>query len=425
MSKLAINGGKKIREKAFPSWPIFGDVERENLLKVFESGKWWYGEKVKEFEEKFAAFQDAKFGITCTNGTAALEASLISCGIGAGDEVIIPPYTFIATASAVLKVNAIPIFADIEMETANIDPEDVKRKITPQTKAIIPVHFAGLPCNMDKLREIAKKYNLKIIEDACHSWGSKWKGKGTGALGDCGSFSFQMSKNITSGEGGIILTDNKELAEILRSYINCGRGKNKPWYEHYILGTNLRMTELQAAILLGQFTRLEAQTLKREENASYLDEKLKNIPGIRIMKKDSRVTRRAYHLYIFRYIKEEWEGISREKFIEALNKEGIPASRGYPHPLYKNPLFLRKGEGPRYCPLSCPYYGKEIDYAKVFCPNTERICKEAVWIMHPALLGEKKDMEDVVRAITKIKENLKELHREVHNYESHLSKNQD
>lgn len=409
MPKLAINGGKPVRKKDFPSWPILAEEERKNLSEVFERGKWWYGEKVKEFEEKFATFQDAKYGIACTNGTAALEASLIAGGIGAGDEVIVPPYTFVATATAVLKVNAIPIFADINIETANIDPEDVKKKITPKTKAIVPVHFAGLPCDMDLLGDMARRYNLRIIEDACHSWGSKWKGKGTGALGDCGAFSFQMSKNITSGEGGIVLTDNEDLADTIRSYTNVGRGKDKPWYEHYILGTNLRMTELQAAILLGQLTRLEAQTLKREENASYLDEKLKDIPGIRVMKKDSRVTRRSYHLYIFRYIKEGWEGIERDKFIEALNKEGIPCNKGYPHPLYKNRLFSRKGKGPRYCPISCPYYGKEVDYSRVSCPNVERICKEAIWIEHPVLLAEKEDMEDIVRAIIKIRENLKEI----------------
>jgi len=409
VAKLAINGGKPVRKKDFPSWPIFAEEERKNLLGVFESVKWWYGEKVKQFEEKFAAFQDAKYGIACTNGTAALESSLIACGVGAGDEVIVPPYTFVATATAVLKVNAIPVFTDIDIETANIDPEDVKKKITPKSKAIIPVHFAGLPCDMDLLGDIARRHNLRIIEDACHSWGSKWKGKGTGALGDCGAFSFQMSKNITSGEGGIVLTDNEELAETIRSYTNVGRGKDKPWYEHYILGTNLRMTELQAAILLGQLTRLEAQTLKREENASYLTEKLKDIPGIRVMKKDPRITRRSYHLYIFRYIKEEWEGIERDKFIEALNKEGIPCNKGYPYPLYKNPLFLRKGEGPRYCPISCPYYGKEMDYTKISCPNTERICKEAIWVGHPVLLAEKEDMEDIVRAIRKIRENLEEI----------------
>jgi len=217
MARLAINGGKPVTKKDFPFWPIFGEEERKILLGVFESGKWWYGEKVKEFEEKFATFQDAKYGVTCTNGTVALEASLIACGVGAGDEVIVPPYTFVATATAVLKVNAIPVFADIDIETANIDLRDVKRKITPKTKAIIPVHFAGLPCDMDLLGDIAGRHNLRIIEDACHSWGSKWKEKGTGALGDCGAFSFQMSKNITSGEGGIVLTDNEELADAIRS----------------------------------------------------------------------------------------------------------------------------------------------------------------------------------------------------------------
>jgi len=409
VAKLAINGGKKIREKGFPDWPIIGKEERENLLGVFESGKWWYGEKVKEFEEKFAKFQDAKFGITCTNGTAALEISLVSCGIGAGDEVIVPPYTFIATASSVLKVNAIPVFADIDLDTSNIDPVDVERKITKRTKAIIPVHFGGLPCDMDTLNSIAKKYNLRIIEDACHSWGSKWKNKGTGALGDCGAFSLQMSKNITSGEGGIILTDNEELAEDARSYSNCGRGKGKNFYEHFLLGSNYRMTELQAAILLGQLTRLEKQTIKREANAKYLDENLKDIPGISLIKRDKRVTRRSYHMYIFRFLKEKWNGVTREKFLKALNAEGIPAWAGYPIPLYKNPLFLRKGKGPQFCPVSCPYYGKEIDYTQVFCPNTEKMCEEAVWIPHPVLLAEKEDMRDIINAIEKIYKNKEEL----------------
>lgn len=409
MAKLAINGGKKVRNKKFPCWPIFGKEERENLLKVFESGNWWYGEKVKEFEKKYAKFQGAKFGITCTNGTAALEISLVACGIGAGDEVIVPPYTFIATASAVLKVNAIPVFADIDLETCNISVEDVKRKITRNTKAIIPVHFAGLPCDMDALLEIASKYNLKIIEDACHAWGSKWKNKGVGAIGNCGAFSFQVSKNIASGEGGIILTDDEELAETARSYSNCGRGKGKGFYEHYLLGGNYRMTEFQAAILLGQLTRLKHQILKREKNARYLDRNLKDIPGISLIKRDERVTRRSYHMYIFRFLEERWDGITREKFLEALNAEGIPATAGYPIPIYKNPLFQKKGKGKEFCPISCPYYGKEIDYSQVFCPNAERICKEAVWIMHPVLLAEKEDMNDIVSAITKIWENREEL----------------
>lgn len=394
--KLAIKDGNPVREKTWQSWPIHDEKERRNLLEVLESGKWWYGECVKKFEEKFAAFQDANFGVTCTNGTAALETSLVALGIGDGDEVIVPPYTFVATASTVLKVNAVPVFADIELDTANIAPKDIKKKITSKTKAIIPVHFGGLPCDMDLLNEISVKYDLHILEDACHSWGSKWKGKGTGALGDCGAFSFQMSKNITSGEGGIILTDDEDLADIARSYTNCGRGKDKPWYEHYRLGDNLRMTEFQAAILLAQLTRLEEQTVKREENASYLNEKLKDFPGIKLMREDERVTQRSYHLYMFRFMKDEW-GISRGKFLEALNAEGITASGGYSHPIYTNPFFQSEE------------IKEWADYTDVHCPNTEQFCSEAVWMSHPMLLSEREDMNDIVKAIRKIWKNRKEL----------------
>lgn len=408
MAQLAINGGKPVRDRKWPQWPVFDDEERRQLMGVLESGKWWYGEKVREFEEKFAAFQDARFGITCVNGTAALQAALIGMGVGAGDEVIVPPYTFVATASAVLCVNAIPVFADVDLNTVNLDPADVERKITDKTKAIVPVHFGGVPCDMDVLGAMAEKHNLLILEDACHSWGTKWKGKGTGAIGDAGAFSFQVSKNITSGEGGIVLTDREELEDLIRGFTNIGRIKTGGWYEHYLLGTNLRMTEFQAAVLLAQLTRLEAQTLRREENGNYLDEKLPQFPGICPQQGDARITRRAYHLYIFRFVEEE-TGIPRDKFLAALKAEGVPASPGYPHPLYKNPLFLKKGDGPRYCPVSCPYYGREMDYSQVSCPNSERICREAVWFVQQMLLGPREDMDDIVRAIEKILEHKDEL----------------
>jgi dTDP-4-amino-4,6-dideoxygalactose transaminase len=409
MAKLALNSGEAVRTTPFPSWPVFGQQEREALLQVFESGDWWFGHKVQEFEGRFASFQDALFGISCSNGTAGLRAALTALGIGAGDEVIVPPYTFIATASAVLEANAIPVFADIDLQTGNIDPVDVARKITPQTKAIIPVHFAGLPCDMDVLLEVAHAHGLSVLEDACHSWGSKWNGRGTGSIGDCGVFSFQMSKNITSGEGGIVLTNEQGLAERVRSFTDCGRRTGKPWYEHYTLGTNLRLTEFQAALLLCQLARLEEQTLLRQENARFLEEHLQPIPGLRILKGDARVTRRSYHLFAFRYIAEEWNGIEKARFAEALNKEGIPSSVGYPYPLYRNPLFLHRGQGPRGCPFSCPYHGQDIHYEKVSCPATERLCREAVWIPHPVLLGSTQDMLDVVRAIEKLRDNLEEM----------------
>ena len=408
MAKLAINGGKKSCNCEWPKWPIWGDEERKALLGVLESGEWWYGKKVREFEEKFAEFQNAKYGVSCSSGTTGLEAALLALGVGAGDEVIVPPYTFMATASAVLRVNAVPVFADIQAHTLCIDPDDVERKITDKTKAVIPVHLAGYIADMDRLNEIAKKHGLAVLEDACHSWGGMWKGKGTGALGKCGAFSFQASKNLNSAEGGIILTDDEGLAEQCRSYTNCGRGKDRPWYEHYLLGSNLRLTEFQGALLLAQLSRLEEQTRTREANAGILNEGLKDIPGIITIENDPRITRRAYHFYPFR-IEMDSLGITRERFIEALNAEGVPASEGYDRPLYRNPLFERTGEGPEHCPISCPYYGKKVDYTKVSCPVCEEILTDTVWIFHNVLLADRDSIRSIVAAISKVCENAGEL----------------
>jgi len=388
---------------------MYDECEERALLDVLRSRKWWYGERVKEFEGKFASYQDARFGITTTSGTTALQIALIAAGVGAGDEVIVPPYTFVATATAVLAVNAIPVFADIDRDTLNLDPEAVREAITEKTKAIIPVHFAGYPADMDELKGIAQEHGLVIIEDACHAWGTDYKGRKVGAIGSMGAFSFQASKNITSSEGGIILTDDEELADLCRSYSNCGRGKDRPWYEHYILGGNYRMTEFQAAILLCQLSRLDDQVTRRMESAKVLDEGLREVEGIELLQQEPKGKRRSYHLYCFRYVQEDFGGVPREKFIEALVAEGIPASPGYPFPLYRNPLFERRGEGPRYCPLSCPYYGKEMDYTKVHCPNTEQVCREVVWLPQTVLLGSKEDMEDIIRAVRKLREHVGEL----------------
>ncbi|MDP6438927.1 MAG: DegT/DnrJ/EryC1/StrS family aminotransferase [Candidatus Brocadiia bacterium] len=410
MAKLALAGGEPVRTAPFPQWPVIGPEEREGLLSVFDSGKWWFGEKVHEFEQAFAQFQDARFGAACATGSASLEMGLFACGIGPGDEVIVPAYTFVATPNSVLQVNAIPVFADVEVDTANLDLADVARKITPRTKAIMPVHFAGLPVDMDALAVLAVEHGLKIVEDACHSWGSKWKGKGTGALGHCGGFSFQISKNITSGEGGILLSDDEDIATAAANYANYGRESGKGFYDHFTPGTNYRMTELQAAILLGQLTRLEQQTLKRQDNAALLDEALRDVPGLAPMRSDSRVTRRSYHMYNFLFAPDAWDGVTRDRFIETLVAEGIPAGHEYPHPLYRNPLFQRaKEQGPGFCPWSCPFYGEAVDYTQVNCPGAERLCREAVWIGHPVLLGDEGDMQDIIAAIRKVRDHRKEL----------------
>ena len=426
MSRLAIFGGTPERSKPFPSWPAFDHNEEEALLEVLRSGNWWrysFGEavespvgarhgvpvqprsKVAEFQEAFARFQGAKYGIACASGSAALEVALKALGAGPGDEVIVPPYTFIATATAALAVNAVPIFADIDYETFNIAPQRVEEAITPRTKAIIPVHFAGQAADMDSLLSIAQRHNLVVVEDAAHGHGGTWKGKGLGSIGHAGTFSFQASKNMTAGEGGLITTNDRDLAELCESYIWGGRKIGRPWYEHSRLGWNYRMTEFQGAILLQQLKRLEAQSAKRTENARYLDARLSKLPGIHPLRVPKYVTGHSHHLYIFRFDETEF-GVSRADFLAALLAEGISCLAGYAHPLYKNPMFLQQDFYPRGCPLTCSHYDQTIAYAsfEALCPNAERACREAVWLEHRQLLAEREDMDDIVHAIEKIHE---------------------
>jgi len=422
MCQLAIFGGKPVRQRAFPSWPVFGEGEERALLQVLRSGKWWrysYGEgielrepeagqprsRVAEFQEAFASLQGAKYGVACANGTAAIEVALKAMGIGPGDEVIVPAYTFIATASAVLMNNAVPIFADIDPNTFNLSPDGVEQAITPRTKAMIVVHFAGHAADMDAFLRIAERHHLILIEDAAHAHGATWQDRGLGSIGQAGTFSFQASKNMTAGEGGLITVNDKELAIRCESYIWAGREFDRPWYEHHRLGWNYRMTEFQGAILLEQLNRVETQNAKRHQNALYLNRRLAEIPGVRPLAQRDYATKHSHHIYIFRYDESSF-GISRDDFLAALEKEGIPCSGGYAHPLYKNPMFLNQEFYPRGCPLDCGHYNRKIDYASFagVCPDTERACREAVWLEHRLLLGDKEDMEDIVSAISKIYE---------------------
>lgn len=388
-------------------WPIFGEEEEKLLLEVFRSGQWWYGDKVQEFEKKFAELHGAKHGITCSNGTIALDVALRSVGVGPGDEVIVPDYTFIATAGAVVGIGAIPRFADVEMLTANIDFESAEALVNEHTRAIIVVHFGGLPVDMDKAREFAARHNLALIEDAAHSWGSQWKGKGTGAIGDLGTFSFQYTKNITSGEGGIVLTDDDELAATVRSYTNCGRMVGHEWYEHFLVGGNHRITEFQAALLLGQLTRVMDHLEKREANAVFLDAELAQIDGISLNMRDERVTRRAHHIYMFNYDKDRFGGLTKPEFIEKLNQKDIPASPGYLWPVHKNRCFRTMNENPRpenaWMAKLCNERG--INFNEINNPNAETIARETmIWLPHTLLLGSQAEMQYVVKSIKEIQQ---------------------
>jgi dTDP-4-amino-4,6-dideoxygalactose transaminase len=421
MKQLAILGGVPVRIAPFPSWPVFDQREEQALLDVLRSGNWWrycFGEavgdedgtaqtegrsKVAEFQQAFARRQGAQFGVACANGTAALEVSLKALGIGPGDEVIVPPYTFIATGTAPLAVNAVPVFCDIDYSTFNLDPRRLEQAITPRTRAIIPVHFAGLAADMDSLRSIAAKHSLFILEDAAHGHGAAWKGKGLGSIGDLGTFSFQASKNMTAGEGGLIITSNRALAALCESYVWGGRQVGSAWYEHYRLGWNYRLTEFQGAILLEQLKRLADQTTRRMANGLYLNRQLSRLPGIRPLCIPDYATKHSFHLYVF-LLDEHVFGVTKENFVAALAAEGVPCLGGYSRPLYRNPMFLNQEFYPRGCPVSCGHYGGKVDYASFeqLCPAAERACREAVWLEQRTLLAEPSDMDDIVRAIEKV-----------------------
>lgn len=396
----ALLGGSRACEFDWPAWPVHGPEERRQLLAVLESGRWWYGEQVRAFEEAFAAFQGAAYAVSCTNGTTALEMALRAVGVLEGDEVIVPPYTFIATASAVITVGAVPVFADIDPDTFCLDPAAVQSRITPRTRAVVPVHVGGRMAAMPAFNALARRHGLAVVEDAAHAWGSQWEGRGAGTLGDCGTFSFQVSKNITAGEGGILVTQDHELAELARSFSHCGRREGGAWYDHDWLGSNLRMTKFQAAVLLAQLDRLPEQIRRRKANAGLLEEGLRNLPGIRLPAAAPEMARRSYHMFVFR-VDEAELGVSRARFLQALQAEGVPATEGWYRPLYRNRLFAEAHLGPPHG-IRAPLAGKGVDYRAVECPVCERICREAVWIPHRVLLAPSWQIERLVGAVRKV-----------------------
>ena len=378
------------------------------MLDVIRSGKWGRmdGTRVETFEQEFARYHEARHAIAVVNGTVSLRIALLGAGLEAGDEVIVPPYTFLATATAVVEANGTPIFVDIEPDTCNIDASKIEAAITPRTRAIIPVHCGGQPADLDAILAIAKRHNLVVIEDAAHAHGAMYKGRKVGALGDCGSFSFQSSKNLTAGEGGIIVSNDAKLAERCRSFHNCGRLPEGPWYEHHLIGGNYRLSELQGALLLAQLTRLEQQTVRRDENGSYLSVQLAEIPGIRPQRRGPDVTRHAQHLYAFRYDAVAWDDVPRERFMEALNAEGIHVMAGYPMGLYAQPLFAKQAFG--------PYHGwrnarSELPYDPASFPVCEQVCRQACWLPQQLLLGDDADMRDIVNGVQKVYEHRAEL----------------
>lgn len=395
MIENMINKGKKVKTKPFPSWPKYNQKELELVDEVLKSDEWCRlsGKKVKEFGGKYAAYNNVKYGIGVTNGTHALELALSTIGIQPGDEVIVPAMTFIATATAVIQNNAVPVLVDIDPETYCISPKAIEAAITEKTKAIIPVHIAGNACDMDRICEIGKKHNLKIIEDAAHAQGGMYKNKRLGSFGDIAACSFQSKKTISCGEGGAIITDNKEYYEEALLTQCVGRPEGDRVYEHTVLGSNFRMNEFQAALLLGQLDNLDNMNQKREENAAILDELLKGVEGITSQKRSKDCTINTHYMYMFTYDPQYFNGLSRKDFVDRLIEEGVPAYICYP--VISNTTFFKKYSFRGKISENQLRLGDSLI-------NAEYVAANVVWLPHNLLLGDEQDLLEIKEAILKI-----------------------
>ncbi len=406
----ALEGGPQLRSKPFPRWPMSDDNELRLITDVVRSCNWWRatGNKVTTFETLFADYHDAHHALGVTNGTHAIELALSGLDIAPGSEVIVPAFTFVSTATAVLCSNLVPVFADCDPNTFCIDPSSIRRLINRKTRAIIPVHIGGHVCDMDEISVIAKRFNLRIIEDAAHAHGAEWKGQKVGTFGDIGVFSFQNRKIMTCGEGGALVTNDTKLFDKLYLLHSVGRPRNDVDYQHLALGSNYRMNEFQAAVLIAQLGRLEEANRRRQMNAKLLDSFLSSIEGIKIRKSDTRVTVNPNYMYMFYYNPESFGGLARQDFISALNAEGIPAHKAYP--LVYDTRFYREREFGMY-PLP------QIETPH--CPNATAVSGNVVWVPHNVLLGSEDDLRDIGLAISKI-QRYYALHRDLKKVENSL-----
>ncbi len=400
MNRLALLGGDPVRTAPFPAWPIYGPEEQEQLLDIVREASWGIGKrvgKIGRFEEEFAAYHGRQHAIACSNCTHALEVMLAVAGVRAGDEVIVPAYTFIATASAVTRVGAVPVFADIDPRTLTLDPASVESLIGPRTRAVVAVHFAGYFGHIERLRDLAGERRLLLIEDAAQAHGGRWNGAAAGTFGVAAAFSFQYSKNMTAGEGGIIVADDRTVSDACWEYIWHGRRRGGLWYEHFQATSNFRMTEWQAAVLLAQLGRLPEQAERRHRNGERLDQAIGAVDGFDPLAVDVRMRPHPRHLYIVRFSPSAFAGVPKQTIVEALKAEGIPVMPGYGFPLYRNPAFRDRAFGWAGCDVN-----KTIDYSQTYQPESERACEESLWLLHSVLLGSDADMDDVVRAFEKV-----------------------
>lgn len=416
--KLALFGGPKTRTKPFPKHPIIGEDEKKAVMEVLDSGNlstflaqpgdsFLGGKKIREFENNFANYVGTKYAIAFNSATSALHAAVVAAGVKPEEEVIVPPYTFTSTATSVLMHNAVPVFADVQHDIFCIDPLSIEKNISPLTRAIIPVHLFGHPAEMDAITTLAKKHNLRIIEDCAQSPGAKYKGKNVGTIGDCGVFSFQESKNIATGEGGMLVTNDDDIAQVTRMVRNHGEvileNQTQRTYKSEFLGWGYRMTELEAALGVEQLKKLDRFNQVRRNLADMVAKGINSIEGLRHIKKE--YVNHSYYIFGFTF-DETKIGISREQFVKALNAEGVPFGQGYVRPLYLNPIYHESK------PFPYKFYSGKAKYDYGICPVTERLHeKELVTnaIMRPP--ATEKDAEDILMGIQKVIENKHEFNK--------------
>jgi len=417
--KLAEEGGKPVRKDVLNFVPTAADLGKEEIdavMQVLSSGKLSQlaSEKVSEFEQAFAKYYGVDHAVAVSSGTTALHVALAAAGLGPSKSVVLPPYTFMATANAVLHQNCVPVFADVDPATYTLDPEDLEKTVTKKTGAVVPVHILGQPADMEAITEVAKRHKLVVVEDCAQANGAEYKGKKVGSFGDCGCFSFYLNKHMTTGgEGGMMITNDGKLAKKARSIANHGRVEVSPYPDvpahnvYTCIGYNYRMTALQAAMGLVQLRRLEKFIEKRRKNADYLTKRIKRIRGLRpaFVQKD---VKHVYWVY-GALVDDEQLGVTRDRFRKALLAEGVNSEGYCPIPVHLQMFFRKKqGYGDTKFPFESPWYKEQTVYKKGLCPKAEKLSSQDLLLPVYQTLTEK-DLKDVVTALEKVANNAEKL----------------
>jgi dTDP-4-amino-4,6-dideoxygalactose transaminase len=417
MSTLAIHGGTPVRTRPFPIWPSADGHERAWVEKVLCSSRWFAGARGDDaeslgtlFGRRFAELVGVRFGLPVANGSVSLEVALRALDIGPGDEVIVPAYTFVSTATSVLMVGAVPVFADIDPRSYCLDSRDCARRITPRTRAIIPVHLGGQMAGMTTIAKVAREHSLAIVEDSAQAIDARWEGRNAGAWGDFGSFSFQANKTITSGEGGLLATDDPDLAEKATAYRAFGRfaspgtspaGRSSGLMSQRLSG-NYRLSELQSAVLLGQLEKFPEEDARRQRSATHLTRQLATVAGVEHVRVDGRDSKHAYYYYLVRYDPAQFASATPSLLARALVAEGAPFVPGDAVPTYGHPVFRPENLERSISPELLKQYRRAVDPDGHACPAAEEACGRTLILRHQVLLADPGDMDQIVEALAKV-----------------------